>query len=153
MLTSLKWAHEMTVSSDCMCLRVVFVSGIPRNSRRDWSIHFDFFALPINSRFICWRCWFVFVSLCQMTTKDKFTFYVKDNGSWTWKAWRWAGWGCPTVTFEKSVRWVNLQNFKSLLVIVWMISVVQSFNIIVWPRPFLKWPNLKCHVGHMTHFD
>ena len=37
--------------------------------------------------------------------------------------------------------------------IVWMISVVQSFNIIVWPKPFLKLPNLKCHVGHMTHFD
>ena len=34
-----------------------------------------------------------------------------------------------------------------------MMSVVQSFNIIVWPRPFLKRPNLKCHVGHMTHFD
>ena len=24
----------------------------------------------------------------------------------------------------------------------------QNFNIIVWPRPCLKWPNLKCHVGH-----
>ena len=35
-----------------------------------------------------------------------------------------------------------------------MMSVdVQSFNIIVWPRPFLKWPDLKCDVGHMTHLD
>ena len=33
------------------------------------------------------------------------------------------------------------------------VRVVQSFNIIVWPTPCLKWPNLKCHVGHMTHFD
>ena len=24
--------------------------------------------------------------------------------------------------------------------------------IIIWLRPFLKWPNLKCHVGHLTHF-
>ena len=32
-------------------------------------------------------------------------------------------------------------------------EVVQSFNIIVCPWPFLKWPNLKCQVRHMTHFD
>lgn len=31
--------------------------------------------------------------------------------------------------------------------------VCQSFEIRVWQRPFLKWPNLKCQVGHMTHFD
>ena len=42
----------MTVISECVCLQVVFVSGIPHNSRRDWSIHFDFIALLINSRFI-----------------------------------------------------------------------------------------------------
>ena len=33
------------------------------------------------------------------------------------------------------------------------IRVVQSFNIILWTTTFLKWPNLKCHVGRMTHFD
>ena len=27
-------------------------------------------------------------------------------------------------------------------------SVVKSFNSIVWPRPFLEWPKLKCHLGH-----
>ena len=27
-------------------------------------------------------------------------------------------------------------------------SVVKSFNSIVWPRPFLERPNLKCHLGH-----
>ena len=26
--------------------------------------------------------------------------------------------------------------------------VVKSFNSIVWPRQFLEWPNLKCHLGH-----
>ena len=35
-----------------------------------------------------------------------------------------------------------------------MMSVFQIFLYIIrWPRPFLKWPNLKWHVGHMTHFD
>ena len=38
----------MTVISECVCLQFVFVSGIPHNSRRDWSIYFDFVALPIN---------------------------------------------------------------------------------------------------------
>ena len=33
------------------------------------------------------------------------------------------------------------------------IRVVQSFNIIVRPRPFFKWPNLKCHVRHINQFD
>ena len=32
-----------------------------------------------------------------------------------------------------------------------IMSVVQSLNIIAWLRPCLKWPNLKCYVGHMTH--
>ena len=39
----------MTVISECVCLQVVFVSCIPHNSRRDWSIYFDFVALPINN--------------------------------------------------------------------------------------------------------
>ena len=34
-----------------------------------------------------------------------------------------------------------------------MMLSVQSFNVMVWPRPLLKWPNLKCLVGHMTHFN
>ena len=38
----------MTVISECVCLQFVFVSGIPHNSRRDWSIYFDFVALQIN---------------------------------------------------------------------------------------------------------
>ena len=36
-----------------------------------------------------------------------------------------------------------------------MMSVVKNSKIIVWPRPFMKWPYLKCHVGQyiMTHLD
>lgn len=36
-----------------------------------------------------------------------------------------------------------------------MMSVVKNSKIIVWTRPFMKWPNSKCHAGHkcMTHFD
>ena len=49
----------------------------------------------------------------------------------------------------------NCEKHKNynILVIVWMMSVVRSLNIRFWPRPFLKWPNLKYNVGHMTHFD
>ena len=28
-----------------------------------------------------------------------------------------------------------------------------NFNVTVWPRSFLKWPNLKCHMGHRIPFD
>ena len=34
-----------------------------------------------------------------------------------------------------------------------IMSSVQSFNIMVWPWPFLKWPSLKCLVGHMIHLN
>ena len=70
----------MTVISECVCLQVVFVSGIPHNSRRDWSIYFDFVALPINyTSFVDVVGLFSFH--CETTTKAKFTFYAKDNGS------------------------------------------------------------------------
>ena len=71
----------------------------------------------------------------EKTTNAKFIFYAKENGSWTWKAWRYKDGGeAGEVSLMMSVD-------------------VQSFNIIVWPRPFLKWPDLKCDGGHMTHLD
>ena len=70
----------MTVISECVCLQFVFVSGIPHNSRRDWSIYFDFVALPINyTSFVDVVGMFSFHR--ETTTKAKFTFYAKDNGS------------------------------------------------------------------------
>ena len=70
----------MTVISECVCLQVVFVSGISHNSRRDWSIYFDFVALPINyTSFVDVVGLFSFH--CETTIKAKFTFYTKDNGS------------------------------------------------------------------------
>ena len=50
--------------------------------------------------------------------------------------------------FLRKREWhLNLKSMKMF------IRVVQSFNIIVRPRPFFKWPNLKCHVGHINQFD
>ena len=50
--------------------------------------------------------------------------------------------------FTKKEWQVNLKSMKISII------VVQSFNIIVWPsRPFLKWPNLKCHVGHTCIYN
>ena len=100
-LTSLKWVHEMTVISECTCLRVVFVSGIPHNSRRDWSIYFNFVALPINSRFICWCCWFVFISLWN-NNKSYVHFLRKRQWKWNLKSMK-MGWIRMTVKLEKSV--------------------------------------------------
>ena len=32
-------------------------------------------------------------------------------------------------------------------------SVVQNFSITVWPGPFLKWTNLKCHLWLMSRLN
>ena len=80
-------------------------------------------ALPIDLCFVCWLC-SLFLFHYEMT-KTKFIFYKRENGSWIWKAWR-----CPL-------------EFSSKF----------QCRIVCRPRPFFKWPNLKAHVGHMTHFD
>lgn len=54
-------------------------------------------------------------------------------------------------TQKEYIYWVNKIDNSSMK--AWMMSVFQCFRIIFWSRPFLKWPNLKCYVGQMTHFD
>ena len=86
------------------------MSGIPRNSERDRSVHLD--ALhTLLCRSIC----ALFVDLVllflfhfELATKTEFIFLQK--GEWQ----------------------LNLKSMKM------SIRVVQSFNVIVWPRPFLK---------------
>ena len=111
------------------CLQLVFTSGIPCNSERDQSVHLDLLhTLLCRSlfAFVCWLCSFVFVPLWN------------NNKSYC----------VSSLIFSQEREWqLNIKSMKM------SIRVVQSFNIIVWSTPFLKWPNLKCHVVHMTHFD
>ena len=100
-----------------------------------WSIH----ALFSNSFVLSFSFHY------ERKTKAHFISYAKENGCWV--VW------CDqylTVYCKRGIKTVKSIN---LLVIVWMISIVKSFKVILWPRPLLKWPNLKCHVGHMTHFE
>ena len=83
-----------------------------------------YIALPINSPLFVD---FVLLFLFHYETTTKVTVQVHFSQEREWQ--------------------LNIKSMKM------SVRVVQSFNIIVWPTPFLKWPNLKCHVGHMTHFD
>ena len=68
---------------------VVFVSGIPCNSEKDWSIHF-----VVVHTLLCWSIDtsslvnFVlsFLFHHETTAKAKFSFYAKENGSWVFWA-------------------------------------------------------------------
>ena len=64
-------------------LRVVFVSGVPRNSERDCSVQFDFLhtllCRSIHASFVDFVLLFSFHY--ETTTKAKFIFYAKENGS------------------------------------------------------------------------
>ena len=104
-LTSLKWACEITVISDyprtcTFCARRSFI--------QNWSVIFQNNVLALQ-------------------LVDCLLQYTNQN--------------CE-----------EHKNYE-ILMLVWIMSVFQSFNVIVWPRPFLQWPNLKGPVRHMTHFD
>ena len=78
-----------------------------------WSVHFHVlhsrcFADQHTLHFLI--CTFSLFIMKQQQKLSSF-IYAKENDSWTWKAW------------SKIVK---------------LTIVVQSFNIIVWPRPFLK---------------
>ena len=109
------------------CLQLVFMSGIPCNSERDQSVHLDsLHTLLCRSIRLCLlTLFFCYCSIMKQQQKllCKFIFHHKENSSW-------------------------IRNCMKMSV-----RVVQSFNIIVWRTPFWKWPNLKCYLGHMTHFD
>ena len=90
-LTSLKWAHRMTIIQfQTSCARLVLIS---RNSERDRSVHLDallYIALPICASFVDFVLCF-----CSINWKAKFIFYKREKGSWIWKAWRY-----PLVLFK-----------------------------------------------------
>lgn len=99
-ITSLKWVREMTVISDYMLSSSFFLSAFLCISERDWSIHFNVFyrlhmllRRSFMLRLLILTLFVLFSSFhYEMTTKAKLIFfYAKDNGSLTWKVWRWAG--------------------------------------------------------------
>ena len=108
------------------CLQLVFTSGIPCNSERDRSVRMDSLhtLLCRSIRLRLLTLFFCFCSIMKQQQKLLCKFIFHKKENGNWI---WKAWRC--------------------------LNVVQSFNIIVWPTPCLKWPNLKCHVGHMTHFD
>ena len=112
------------------CLRLVFIlcqafhAILRETGEYIWTLCMQrYIALPIDLPFVCWLHSFVFVPLW--------------NGNKSY------------VHFLQKKEWqVNLKTMKISII------VVQSFNIIVWPsRPFLKWPNLKCHVGNTCIYN
>ena len=80
-----KWLSFQTT-----CLQVVFVFHA---ISRDWSIHFD-----VLHKLLCWSIHALFVDfvllfcfIIKQQQKLSSFFTQKENGKWTWKAWRWAG--------------------------------------------------------------
>ena len=59
------------------------MSGVPRNSERDWSVQFNvlytLLCRSIHASFVDFVLLFSFHY--EMTTKAKFIFYAKENGS------------------------------------------------------------------------
>ena len=98
-----------------------------------------FWVLPllpqIHASFVCFVLLFLFHY--ETTTKAKFIYTLKKLTVEPEIKSMKMGWiRMAMKLLEKSVRWC------------------QFFRIIiVWPRPLLKWPNLKCRMGHMAHFD
>ena len=100
------------------------MSGIPRNSERPERT-FGRSAYIALPIDSCFVYWLrSFVFVPLLKRQQKLSFFLRK------REWH-----------------LNLKSMKMF------IRVVQSFNIIVWPRPFFKWPNLKCHVGHINQFD
>lgn len=101
------------------------MSGIPRNSERDWSVRLD--ALR--------------TLLCR-SIRASFVDFVLLFSFHHWNGNKSYG------HFLRKREWhLKLKNMKMY------VRVVQSLNNIVWPRPFLTWPNLKSYVGHINQFD
>ena len=119
-----KWLWFQT-----MCLWVVFVPRLPCSTERDWSVHFH----ALHSCCFADQHTLRFVNLCfffihyETTAKAKFIYLCKRG----WK--------------------LNLKSMKMTWIIkmVKLMIVVQSFNIIVWPRPFLKLIQFK--IPHGTY--
>ena len=116
-----KWLSFQTT-----CLWVVFVSGLPCGTERDWMEC----TFPCSAQLLLCRSThaslfnlrFFFIHY-ETKTKAKF-IYLSNLREWQ----------------------LNLKSMKMSWIIKLMI-VVQSFNIIVWPRPFLKLIQFKMSLG------
>ena len=103
-------------------------------------------------------CSCVYVNFSFMKRQQKLSLFLRQT-EWQRKVKIKVNWRRQMTKVEKLVQQrVNpqkLQNFQSSRrpqqVPLWENSVF-IIIIIIWPSPFLKWPNLKCHVGHLTHF-
>ena len=108
----------MTVISDYVCMSSFCVRSSMRYRKRLHGVYISMFcivvALPINTLRFFNLCFF-FIHY-ETTTKAKFIYLCK-------REWQ-----------------LNLKSMKMSWIIkmVKLMIVVQSFNIIVWPRPFLK---------------
>ena len=113
-LTSLKWACRKTVIWDSWSW-VAFVSGLSRCTERDWSVHFDTLYM-----FFCWSIQALFFELVL------FLYYYE------------------TITKAKFINRITVEHEKHEDGLDKKGEVVQSVNILVWPRPFLSlsqwWP-------------
>ena len=152
MLTCLIWTREIAkwLVFQTTFVRVLFVSGVP--IPRDWTL----LRQSIHASFRVCSC--VYVNFSFMKRQQKLSLFLRQR-EWQRKVKIKVNWRRQMTKAEKLVQQqVNpqkLQNFQSSRrpqqVSLWENSVF-IIIIIIWPRPSLKWPNLKCHVGHLTHF-
>ena len=142
--------REMTGVSDYVCTSTFCVRR--SNSERDWTL----LRRSICASFRVCSC--VYVNFSFMKRQQKLSLFLRQT-EWQRKVKIKVNWRRQMTKVEKLVQQrVNpqkLQNFQSSRqpqqVPLWENSTF-IIIIIIWPRPFLKWPNLKCHVGHLTHF-
>ena len=90
-----------------------------------------YISFLINSSFVCWICSFSLFIMKLNNKSYKVHFLMQKR---------------IAVEHEKHEDWLYKKGKAHDNYIAWMM-IVQSFNIIVWPRPFLKWLNLKYHAG------
>ena len=75
-----KWLSFQT-----MCLWVVFLSGLPYGTERDWSVHFHALhscCFADHKRFVSLICAFS-LSIMKQQQKLSSLIYAKENDSWT----------------------------------------------------------------------
>ena len=142
--------REMTGVSDYVCTSTFCARR--SISERDWTL------LRRSIRALFRVCSCVSVNFSFMKRQQKLSLFLRQT-EWQRKVKIKVNWKKQMTKVEKLVQHqVNpqkLQNFQSSQppqqLPLWENSVF-IIIIIIWPRPFLKWPNLKCHVGHSTHF-
>ena len=88
-LTSPKWMRKMTVISGYLRTSSFWVR---RSMQFQERLEHTFWPSRHVSLLIDYASFvLLFLSHHETTTKAKFIFYTNEIGSWTWKAWRWAG--------------------------------------------------------------